>query len=126
MKAEYTCIVCPNGCEITATREEGQADYVIAGEGCKRGRAYVLQELTDPRRTISTSMRVEGGEMDLVSVRLSAPIPLAKISEAVQRIHEKTLQAPVKAGTVLIERILGYESDVIATRDVALATKGGR
>ena len=117
MVKTFTCIVCPNGCEI---RAEGEGDALrISGEGCPRGKAYVLQEMTDPRRTISTSMRVMGGEMDLCSVRLTRPIPRDRIADAVREIHEKVLTAPVEAGTVLIRGILGTDSDVIATRSVA-------
>ena len=123
MKREYTCIVCPNGCEISVSGEPGQKDFQIEGARCRRGQAYVMQELSDPRRTIATSVRVLGGELPLASVRLTSPIPLAKVEEAVELIHGMTLQAPVKAGTVLIGKILGYESDCVVTRDVA-AGKG--
>ena len=117
MTKTYTCIVCPNGCEIRVESADGE--YLISGEGCRRGRDYVMQEMTDPRRTIATSVRVLGGEMDLCSVRLSAPIPRDRIPEAVKAIHEKVLIAPVAAGTVILRDILGLGSDVIATRNVA-------
>ena len=126
MKKEFTCIVCPNGCDITvetveSTKErvcENDRPYVITGAACKRGEAYVLQELTDPRRTISTSVLVKNGEMPLVSVRLTRPIPLEKIPQAVREIHCLTPQAPVYSGDVLIKGLLGHDCDVIATRTV--------
>lgn len=117
MVKHFTCIVCPNGCDV-AVEARGD-EYVISGEGCPRGRKYVLQEMTDPRRTISTSIRVLGGEQPLCSVRLTRPIPKARIMEAVAAIHALRLSAPVAAGEVLISNILGTDSDVIATRDVA-------
>ena len=117
MAKHYTCIVCPNGCDIIV--EEAGGEYRISGEGCKRGRDYVLQEMTDPRRTIATSVRVIGGAMPLCSVRLTRPIPKARIMEAVQAIHALRPRAPLARGEVLIENLLGMGSDVIATRDVA-------
>ena len=117
MTKQFTCIVCPNGCDITV--EDNGGALVIAGEGCPRGRTYVTQEMTDPQRTIATSIRVIGGESDLCSVRLTKPIPKAKIMEAVQAIHSLTPKAPVAIGDVLLPGILGTDSDVIATRNVA-------
>ena len=52
MTREFTCIICPNGCEISADYEI-QADqsvviHSLEGATCKRGAEYVKQELTDP------------------------------------------------------------------------------
>ena len=118
MTKTFTCIVCPNGCEITVQGEGN--DFLVSGEGCPRGKTYVLQEMTDPRRTIATSMLVRGGETDLCSVRLTQPIPKNRIMDAVREIHAKVLTAPVESGSVVIRGILGTDSDVIATRDVAV------
>lgn len=117
MSRIFTCIVCPNGCEITAEQQDSLAPR-ITGASCPRGEAYVRQELLDPRRTIATSVLVRGGDMPLCSVRLTAPIPKARIFDAMACIRAVELTAPVAAGTVVIENILGLGSDVIATRDV--------
>ena len=47
MKKEFTCIVCPNGCTISAEYEENYENMRLEGALCKRGEAYVRQELTD-------------------------------------------------------------------------------
>ena len=70
MKRTFTCIVCPNGCEVEA-EYSGTQVLSISGNLCPKGAAYVTQELVDPRRTIATSVRVEGGELPLTSVRLT-------------------------------------------------------
>ena len=116
MTDTLTCIVCPNGCELTV----GSADdgVTVTGAACPKGRAYAVREMTDPRRTFSTSVRVLGGAVPLCSVRLTKPIPKAGIMEAVRLIHAVKLKAPVMAGTVLIRGLLGTDSDVITTSDV--------
>ena len=119
MIKEYTCIVCPNGCDIRAEVPEDGGDVRIEGARCSRGKAYVLQELKDPRRTISTSMAVRDGELALASVRLTSPIPLARISEAVEQIHKIVLDAPVAAGDKIIRGLLDMDCDVVVTRSVA-------
>lgn len=118
MTKEYTCIVCPNGCEILADCSEGIENVKITGASCKRGEAYVMQELTDPRRTISTSVAVKDGVLPIVSVRLTKPVPLGKIRETAEQIHKIVLDAPVKSGTVILENIAGTDSCVITTKSV--------
>lgn len=118
MIKEYTCIICPNGCELTAEIENGKI-LAVEGATCKRGREYVEQELTNPQRNIASSILLEGGELPLVSVRLSKPIPKDKISEVMTAIKKVRLQAPVRAGQVAIPNVLGLGSDVIVTKHVA-------
>lgn len=123
MLREFTCIICPNGCEIRAEIEEQEsgAPEILSIEGaiCPKGKAYVEQELTDPQRNIATSVLVEGGELPLASVRLSAPIPKDRIFDAMTEIRKCSLTAPVQAGTVVIHHLLGYETDVIVTKSIA-------
>ena len=99
MLREFTCIICPNGCEITAGVEDNQI-ISIEGALCPKGETYVNQELTDPRRNIATSVLVKGGELPLASVRLTNPIPKARIFDAMAEIRGIAVEAPVEAGTV--------------------------
>lgn len=122
MLREYTCIICPNGCDIRAQIEEREYGSrricSVEGAACPKGRAYVEQELTDPQRNIATSVLVKGGILPLASVRLTNPIPRDRIFDAVSEIKKYTLTAPVKAGTVVIPRLMGYDTDVIVTKSV--------
>jgi len=118
MKKEYTCIVCPNGCEVEA-EIEGVQVIDVTGAGCKKGKEYVEQELTDPQRNIATSMLVENGILPLVSVRLTKSVPKVRIFDVIQAVKQIKVVAPVKIEQVIIENILGLGSDVIATKNVS-------
>ncbi|MBR1408545.1 MAG: DUF1667 domain-containing protein [Clostridia bacterium] len=120
MKRTFTCIVCPNGCEIDA-EYEGTNVLSVTGNLCPKGKTYVTQELVDPRRTIATSVRVTGGALPLASVRLTAAVPKARIFDVMREINQKTLDAPVHIGDVVISDILGLGSDVIVTKNVEKA-----
>lgn len=63
-------------------------------------------------------MLVKGGELPLVSVRLTRPILKNRIFDAMAEIRKVTVEAPVEAGTVVIRGILGLDSDVIVTKNV--------
>ena len=121
-KRELTCIRCPIGCQLTV-EVEGEA-VTVTGNSCPRGAEYARQEIVDPRRTISTSILVEGGELPLTSVRLTAPIPKGRIMDAMAEIRRYKVKAPVKAGTVVIRDLLGLGSNVIVTKTVGAADAG--
>ena len=55
MLKKYTCIICPNGCEIEAEVLDGEIKSV-SGFTCKRGEEYVRQEILAPKRTIASSV----------------------------------------------------------------------
>jgi CxxC motif-containing protein len=117
MLKEYTCIICPNGCEITADIVAGKI-LSLEGATCNRGSEYVNQELTNPQRNIASSILLEGGELPLVSVRLTSPIPKNKIFDVMAVIKKAHLKAPVHAGQIAIKNVLGLDSDVIVTKNV--------
>ena len=120
MVRQFTCIMCPMGCDLTAEIEENGQEKIITvrGNTCPRGKEYALQELTNPKRNIATSVLVEGGELPLASVRLDRPIPREKIFEVMEEIKKHTLKAPVKAGQIVIENVLGLGSNVMVTKNV--------
>lgn len=119
MTRTFTCIICPNGCEITAEYDPDMTDISIQGASCPRGKEYVRQELIEPRRTIASSVRLHGGELPLVSVRLDRPVPREIIPAVMKVLREQRLEAPVRIGDVVVEDILHSGSNVIVTKNVA-------
>ena len=117
MKKQFTCIICPNGCDIEAETENDKV-ISVTGQSCPRGEQYVRQELTAPRRTIAGSVLVRGGELPLASVRLTSAIPKNMIFPVMKEIHRVVLTAPVKAGTVVLHNVCSLDSDVIVTKNV--------
>ena len=118
MTREFTCIVCPNGCDITADYEGTQVNRVT-GALCPKGEEYVRQELTAPRRTIASSVLVEGGELPLTSVRLDRSIPKEEIFHVMEAVHGVRLQAPVSIGQVALADVCGLGANLIVTKPVA-------
>ncbi|HHX63581.1 MAG TPA: DUF1667 domain-containing protein, partial [Chloroflexi bacterium] len=54
---EFICVTCPVGCSIE-TVVEGQELIEIRGQACNRGVAFVKEELSAPRRMLTTTVRV--------------------------------------------------------------------
>ncbi|MHB1295464.1 MAG: DUF1667 domain-containing protein [Anaerolineae bacterium] len=117
---EYICVTCPVGCTIGATVEGGEL-LEVHGQACKRGQAFVREEITNPRRTLTTTVRVRGGTLPLVPVRSNAPLPKGQMLRAAEALRSVTLDAPVEAYQVVVADILGTGVDVVATRAIAPA-----
>lgn len=114
-KRTLTCTVCPLGCAITA-KMDGKNIVELEGYTCKRGESYARTELTDPRRTLTTTMRVQGG--GLVSVKSKTALPKDKLLDCMAVINTARAKAPVEIGDTLINNILGTGVDIVATARV--------
>lgn len=117
MLRKFICVVCPNGCAIEA-ETEGKEILSLKGNLCRKGEEYVRGEITEPKRTISTSVLVEGGTLPLTSVRLTSPVEMSRVPDVMEVLRKVRLTAPVKAGSVVAENILSLGSDVIVTKTV--------
>ena len=120
MVREFTCIMCPLSCDLRAETRQGAEgnEITVTGNTCPKGREYAVQELTAPQRNIATSVLVTGGELPLASVRLTRAIPKERIFDVMAEIRKQRLTAPVKAGQIVIQDVLGLGSDVIVTKAV--------
>lgn len=116
-RKEFVCIVCPEGCSVSA---EVTSDGInLSGNKCKRGAAYVNQEMTDPRRNIASSVLVENGVRPLVPVKTASPIPKDKIFEVMEEIKATVAPAPIIAGQLIIVNVAKTGCNIVATADVA-------
>ena len=93
-------------------------NLVVTGNTCKRGELYGRQEVTNPTRTVTSTVRIDGGELPLCPVKTKDPIPKAKIFEAMEEIDKVHLVTPVHIGDVVIENVAGTGVAVVATRDM--------
>ena len=120
MVRNLTCIMCPLGCDLVVRTDEESdiGEIMVEGNTCPKGKNYAIQEMTDPRRNIASSVLVTGGELPLVSVRLTGAIPKSRIFDVMDELRRQELTAPVKAGQIVIKDVLNLGVDVIATKNV--------
>lgn len=116
------CITCPLGCSLDVTHE-GKTIVKVEGNQCKKGLAYAEAELTDPRRMVTSTVKVRGARHPLVPVYTAAPIPKPLIFDLVAALRRIELQAPVRMGQVVLENALGTGVNVIASRDMPAVAK---
>ena len=113
---EIICVACPHGCRLEATRKDGE--ILISNAGCKRGKEYAINEITDPRRMVATTVRINHAIHPLLPVYTSEPFPKGRITELLKEIRKVEINAPVKMGQVVLENALGTGIDVLASRDL--------
>lgn len=118
-RKELICIGCPLGCNLTVEMDGGQV-VSVNGNTCKRGDDYARKELTDPRRIVTSTVPVVGGNLPVVSVKTASDIPKGKIRECLCALKGVTLTAPVQIGDVIVENVADTGVDVIATKSISV------
>ncbi|MCX7779531.1 MAG: DUF1667 domain-containing protein [Negativicutes bacterium] len=113
---KITCIVCPLGCE-GEVRLDQEGNVTTDGFTCKRGLSYAREELTAPKRMLTTTVRVAGGDR-LLPVVSDRPLPKDKIRECARLLTAVTVEAPVAEGQVICPDILGLGVNIIASREI--------
>lgn len=116
-KRELICIGCPMGCPLTVGLENGEI-VSVSGYTCKRGDVYARKEVTNPTRIVTSTVMVEGGRADMVSVKTKEDIPKDKIFACVKALKGITVKAPVHIGDVILKDVAGTGVDIVATKDV--------
>lgn len=119
----YTCINCPLSCPLELTEEDGEV-LEVRGADCKVGQKYAVEEFHNPRRTVSTTVKVKGGVLPLLPVVSAAPIPKALVRDAVRILAKITVNAPVSEGQVIYPDILGTGVDIVASRRLESGVPG--
>ena len=116
MIAEVVCVVCPNGCRLRVD----PVNETVEGNRCPRGHAYGLDEVRDPKRILTTTVRVsKNGETlhdTVLPVRSKVSIPKRLLFDAMRAVNAVTVPLPVESGHVVVKDICGTGVDVVASR----------
>ncbi len=114
----FTCIVCPRGCEVTATLGENGEILSVEGNFCPRGDAYVRNELTHPMRQLTSTVIIHGGIYARLPVILSGEIPKDRMMDVMAALNGVEVSSPIKRGDTVICDVCGLGVDVIASRSM--------
>ena len=114
---ELICINCPLGCGLTVTLEDKEA-VKVEGNTCPKGEAYGKKEVTNPTRIVTSTVRVSGGVLPVVSVKTASDIPKEKVMDCARTLKNVEIQAPVSIGDVVLEDICGTGVPMIATKNI--------
>ncbi|MEG1519853.1 MAG: DUF1667 domain-containing protein [Clostridia bacterium] len=111
---EFVCIVCPNGCKL----EVDEKNLTVVGNKCKRGETFGINEVTNPMRTICSTVKTIFEDSPVLPVRVSSDIPKDKIFEVMKEINKVVVSERIGRGDVVIKNVLGLGVDIIATSNL--------
>lgn len=115
MKREFVCINCPMGCRLTVSDETGELK--VSGNTCPRGVTYGLSEVTDPKRTLTALVNVEGRGRP-VSVKTLSPVPKDRLLECAAAVKKLSVNPPVRIGDIIVRDLCGTGSQLAATENI--------
>ena len=115
MIKQTVCTVCPKGCEVNVEFENGKI-VNICGNSCEKGKEFAIGEFTCPRRVVTSTVKVDGG--DVIPVRTSGAIKKELIFSVMQKIKAVNVFTKITAGDIIIENVDGEGTNLIATRSI--------
>ena len=119
------CILCPQGCLLKGTFD---GEWTISGHECAKGKQYGLQEILNPLRTLTTTVKIRlrgpGASDDPAAVVFNRPallpvktdhaIPKDRLSAVMKCCRKTTLEKPVKLGEIVIANVADTGANIVA------------
>jgi CxxC motif-containing protein len=114
-KKHVVCVICPIGCEIDVVHD---GDKIVSMEGnkCEKAQEFVRQELIEPMRILTTTVRLGGARLPVIPVRTDKPVPKRLFPHILRQLKGIELQAPVNMLDVVVSDVVNTGVNVIATR----------
>jgi CxxC motif-containing protein len=117
----FTCHRCPKKCEISIKLDGYnliKSFSVIKGNVCKLGMGYVIHDINDPNRVITTTVKVKNGISQIVPVLATNEIPENKIFDLMSILSGIELEAPVMINTLVLKNVFQTGVDIITKGSV--------
>ncbi|MBS3736429.1 MAG: DUF1667 domain-containing protein [Candidatus Bipolaricaulota bacterium] len=116
-KEEYTCVACPKGCTVEVEFEDEEIKE-ISGYNCAKGEEYVKSEFHDPRRILTTTVKIKNAKYPRIPVRTETGVPKDELDCCLEELKEVELEAPAEVGDVVIEDVCGTDISVVTSRSL--------
>lgn len=113
---QVVCIVCPKGCRLSVDEKNGN----VSGYVCARGEEYGRNEVINPVRTVTSTVKIAGSAYPRCPVKTSGAIPKELTERAVSLLDGVELHAPVSVGDAVVKDIFGTGVDFVVTRSMDL------
>ncbi|HAZ36452.1 MAG TPA: molybdopterin oxidoreductase [Clostridiaceae bacterium] len=116
------CIGCPNGCELSV--EEKANDILVSGNMCPKGKEFAINEIKNPVRSVTSTVKTVYEEVPRLSVRTNGEIPIKYVFPLMKLINTVEVDHPAKRGEVILKDVFHTGVDVIATSDMNYMLRG--
>jgi len=116
-KRHLVCVVCPVGCEIDVAHD-GSKIISMEGNKCEKSEEFVRQELIEPMRILTTTVRIEGSRWPVIPVRTDKAVPKRLFPPIMRQLRRVELRAPVNILDVVVRDVLRTGANIVATRSM--------
>lgn len=113
---KVVCIVCPRGCRLKVTNNEGE--FLVSGNQCKRGIAYGIKEVSAPTRVVTSTVKVNHAIHRRMPVVTKGAVPKELVFDVMKEINKVSLDLPIYVGDIIIENVLGTGINITASRTI--------
>lgn len=113
---EMTCIICPNGCSIIVTYD-ADGNIKVTGNKCKRGENFAIEEITCPKRSLTSTVKTSFKKARRIPVKTDRDIPLKDIFSVMSEINIVVLDRKVSVNDIIIENVCNLGVNIVATSD---------
>ena len=112
---ELVCIVCPKGCRLHVDDENG---YTVTGNSCPRGAEYGKNEIQNPTRVLTSTVRLSGGAYRRCPVKTEKAVPKGKLLDIMKELNRVEVASPVSIGQVVLTNAAGTGVNVVVTKSL--------
>ena len=88
---------------------------IVEGNKCRRGIDFAEAEMTNPTRTLTTTVRTKFPGVPVISVRTDGEIPKDKIMDAMHELSEVVISTELGCGDTVLENVADTGVRVIVT-----------
>lgn len=105
------------GCYLTVEYVEKTVQKVT-GNRCNVGLDYAEKEISNPERTLTTTVKVKCGHLPLVSVRTNKPLSKDRIFDTMNLLAKIEVEAPIKIGETIVQNVFDTKINIVATKNI--------
>ncbi|WP_177918674.1 DUF1667 domain-containing protein [uncultured Eubacterium sp.] len=109
------CIMCPKGCHLSVDEENG---YFVTGNSCPRGAEYGHNELKNPKRVITSTVKLTSKIACRLPVKTDGEIPKGMMMQAMELLNGIQAKAPINVGDIVAEDVLGTGVNFVSAKTV--------
>ena len=95
-----------------------QNGFAVTGNSCPRGEEYGRNELKNPTRVLTSTVKISGALHSRCPVKTDSPIAKGKLFDAMREVAAVRLQAPVAVGEIVVDNIAGTGANLVAAKNV--------
>ena len=110
---DLICIMCPKGCHLKVDDE-----FNVTGNACPRGATYGKQEIIDPRRYLTSTVKLVSKTYRRLPVISNGDLPKNKVAEVIKYLDTIEVKAPINVKDIIVKDVLGLGVDIVATRTI--------